>query len=105
MSQTAFIHGFHAVTARLRHQPQAVLEIFVAADRRDVRMRDLLRHAELHSVRVVPVDAGRLEGMAGGGGRHQGIVARVSLQKRPVALDDVLDTLEEPPFLLVLDGV
>ncbi|MDR0439615.1 MAG: 23S rRNA (guanosine(2251)-2'-O)-methyltransferase RlmB [Candidatus Accumulibacter sp.] len=105
MSQTAFIHGFHAVTARLRHQPQAVLEIFVAADRRDVRMRDLLRHAELHSVRVVPVDAGRLEGMAGSGGRHQGIVARVSLQKRPVALDDVLDTLEEPPFLLVLDGV
>jgi 23S rRNA (guanosine2251-2'-O)-methyltransferase len=68
-------------------------------------MRDLLKHAELHSVRIVPVDAGRLEGMAGGGGKHQGIVARISPQKRPVTLDDVLDTLEEPPFLLILDGI
>jgi 23S rRNA (guanosine2251-2'-O)-methyltransferase len=105
MSQTAFIHGFHAVIAKLRHQPQAVLELFVAADRHDARMRDLLKHAELHSVRVLAVDAGRLDGMAGGSSAHQGVVARVSSQKRPVALDDVLDTLEEPPFLLILDGV
>jgi 23S rRNA (guanosine2251-2'-O)-methyltransferase len=105
MSQTAFIHGFHAVIAKLRHQPEAVLEIFVAADRHDARMRDLLKHAELHSVRVLAVDAGRLDGMAGSGRAHQGVVARVSSQKRHVALDDVLDTLEEPPFLLILDGV
>jgi 23S rRNA (guanosine2251-2'-O)-methyltransferase len=105
MSQTAFIHGFHAVIAKLRYQPEAVLEIFVAADRHDARMRDLLKHAGLHSVRVVPVDAGRLDGMAGGDRAHQGVVARVSPQKRPVALDDVLDTLDEPPFLLILDGV
>jgi 23S rRNA (guanosine2251-2'-O)-methyltransferase len=104
MSQTAFIHGFHAVIAKLRHQPQAVLEIFVAADRHDARMRDLLKHAGLHSARVVPVDAGRLDGMAGGN-RHQGVVARVSCETRHVALDDVLDTLEEPAFLLILDGV
>lgn len=105
MSQTSFIHGFHAVIAKLRHQPRAVLEIFVAADRHDARVRDLLKHAELHAVRVVPVDAARLEGMAGGGHRHQGVVARVSSEARHVALDDVLDTLEEPPFLLILDGV
>ncbi|MDR0578767.1 MAG: 23S rRNA (guanosine(2251)-2'-O)-methyltransferase RlmB [Candidatus Accumulibacter sp.] len=105
MSQTSFIHGFHAVIAKLRHQPQAVLEIFVAADRRDARARDLMRHAELHAVRVVPVDADRLEGMAGGGRRHQGVVARVASEARHVTLDDVLDTLEEPPFLLILDGV
>jgi 23S rRNA (guanosine2251-2'-O)-methyltransferase len=104
MSQTAFIHGFHAVIAKLRHQPQAVLEIFVAADRRDARMRDLLKHAESHSVRIVPVDAGRLDGMAGGN-RHQGVAARVSCEARHAALDDVLDTLEEPAFLLILDGV
>ena len=105
MSQTSFIHGFHAVIAKLRHQPQAVLEIFIAADRHDARARDLLKHAELHAVRVVPVDASRLEGMAGGGRRHQGVVARVSSEARHVTLDDVLDTLEEPPFLLILDGV
>jgi 23S rRNA (guanosine2251-2'-O)-methyltransferase len=104
MSQTTFIHGFHAIIAKLRHQPQAILEIFIAADRRDARVRDLLKHAKAQAVRVVPVDANRLEGMAGGG-QHQGVAARVSVESRRVMLDDVLDTLEEPPFLLILDGV
>ncbi|WP_153109374.1 23S rRNA (guanosine(2251)-2'-O)-methyltransferase RlmB [Propionivibrio limicola] len=105
MSNTSFIYGFHAITAKLRHQPEAVVEIFIDADRHDARARDLIRHAELQSVRVMPVDGKRLEGMAGGGRRHQGVVARVTSEKRPVSLDDVLETLEEPPFLLVLDGV
>jgi 23S rRNA (guanosine2251-2'-O)-methyltransferase len=105
MSQTSFIHGFHAIIAKLRHQPQAILEIFIDADRHDARARDLMKHAELQAVRVVPVDAGRLEGMAGGGRRHQGVVARVASESRQVMLDDVLDTLEEPPFLLILDGL
>lgn len=105
MSQISFIHGFHSIIAKLRHQPDAILEIFIDAGRHDARVRDLMRHAELHSVRVVPVDAKRLEGMAGGGMRHQGVVARVSGETRHVTLDDVLDTLEEPAFLLVLDGI
>jgi 23S rRNA (guanosine2251-2'-O)-methyltransferase len=105
MFPTTFLYGLHAVIAKLRHQPQAVLEIYVAADRRDARLRDLLKYAELQAVKVVPVDAARLEGMAGGGSRHQGVVARVSAESRHAMLDDVLDTLEEPPFLLILDGV
>lgn len=32
-------------------------------------------------------------------------VAKVSSESRHVTLDDVLDTLEEPAFLLVLDGI
>jgi 23S rRNA (guanosine2251-2'-O)-methyltransferase len=43
--------------------------------------------------------------MAGGGRRHQGVVARISAEVRHVSLDDVLDTLEEPAFLLILDGI
>jgi len=105
MSRTSFIHGFHAIIAKLRHQPDAILEIFIDAERNDARVRDLIGHAELHSVKLVPVDAKRLEGMAGGGRRHQGVVARVSAETRHVTLDDVLDTLEEPPFLLILDGI
>ncbi len=105
MSQTSFIHGFHAIIAKLRHQPDAIQEIFIDADRHDARMRDLLRHAELQGVKVVAVDGKRLEGMAGGGTRHQGVVARVSGGSRHVTLDDVLDTLEEPAFLLILDGI
>lgn len=105
MSQTSFIYGFHAVIAKLRHQPEAIIEIFIDSGRQDARARDLLRHAEVQDVRVMQVDGKRLEGMAGGGRRHQGVVARVKSAIRQVTLDDVLDTLEEPAFLLVLDGV
>ena len=105
MSQSSFIHGFHAIIAKLRHQPEAILEIFIDAERNDARARDLLRHAELQGVRVMPVDGKRLAGMSGGNMRHQGVVARVSGEMRHVSLDDVLDTLEEPAFLLVLDGI
>ena len=102
---TRLIYGFHAIIAKLRHQPDAILEVFIDAERHDARMRDLMRHAELHAVKVVAVDSKRLEGMAGGGMRHQGVVAKVSSESRHVTLDDVLDTLEEPAFLLVLDGI
>ena len=105
MSQISFIHGFHAIIAKLRHQPDASVEIYIDAERNDARVRDLMRHAELHGARVVAVDAKRLEGMAGGQTRHQGVVAKVSAQTRNIGLDDVLDTLEEPAFLLVLDGI
>ena len=104
-SAATFIHGFHAVIAKLRHQPEAILEIFIDGERRDARMRDLLRHAELHGVRIMSVDGKRLDGMAGGHARHQGVVVRVCSQIRRASLDDVLDTLEEPAFLLVLDGI
>jgi len=105
MSEDArLIHGFHAVTAKLRHDPEGVREIFLAAGRQDGRMRDLIQLAESRGVRLTSLDAARLEGMAGGG-RHQGVVAKVAAQQRFLSLDDVLDGLSEPALLLVLDGV
>ena len=104
MSDTRLIHGFHAVTAKLRQAAADVRELFVAEGRQDGRMRDLLRLAEAAGVRVVMSDAARLDGLSGGH-RHQGVVARVSAQMRHVTLDDVLDGLTEPALLLVLDGI
>jgi 23S rRNA (guanosine2251-2'-O)-methyltransferase len=47
----------------------------------------------------------RLDGMAGNG-RHQGVLARVVDTPIPyLDINDVLESLDEPPFLLVLDGV
>ena len=74
------------------------------SQRRDPRARDLLKLAETHDLRVVPVDGKRLDGMAGNA-RHQGVAARVSTDQRVQHLDDVLDTLTEPALILVLDGV
>jgi 23S rRNA (guanosine2251-2'-O)-methyltransferase len=104
MSDTRLIHGFHAVIAKLRHDPEALEELFVDATRQDARMRDLLRQAGLHGVRVMPLDGKRLDGMAGGG-RHQGVIARVKAQQKYVSVEDVLDVIDEPALLLVLDGI
>jgi 23S rRNA (guanosine2251-2'-O)-methyltransferase len=107
-ADACLIHGFHAVTAKLRHDPAGVREIYLAAGRQDGRMRDLVQLAERHGVRMVAVDAARLDGMAQGG-RHQGVVAKVAAQQRYLTVDDVLDGLrersDEPALLLVLDGV
>lgn len=98
------IYGFHAVTSKLRHDPESVKEIFIDATRQDARARDLLKHAELQGVKIVLADGKRLDGFAAGG-RHQGVVARIEGGRKLAHLDDVLDTLEEPAFLLVLDGI
>lgn len=104
MAETRLIHGFHAVTAKLRHAAEDVKEIYLAEGRQDGRARDLLKAAAAAGVRVIPSDAQRLDGMASGQ-RHQGVVARVSAVQKYVTLDDVLDTLAEPALLLVLDGI
>lgn len=103
-SNTRLIHGFHPIMARLRHDPESVKEIYLDNNRTDRRVKDLLRLAEQADTRVVQVENPRIEGMAPNA-RHQGVVARVDARQKALHLDDVLDTLEEPPFLLVLDGV
>ena len=37
--------------------------------------------------------------------RHQGVVAFIDASRHHVHLEDVLENLNEPPFLLVLDGI
>lgn len=90
--------------ARLRHDPESVKEIYLDNNRQDRRVKDLLRLAEQADARVVTVEQPRIEGMAPNAS-HQGVIARVDARQKALHLDDVLDTLEEPPFLLVLDGI
>ena len=96
--------GFHAVTSRLRQKADTVKEIYVDAERNDARAKDLRKLAERLNVRVIAVDAKRLDGMAGGV-RHQGVVAQAEPLEMPKFIEDVLESIEEPPLLLVLDGV
>lgn len=104
MADLRLIYGFHAVTSRIRQNPDGVMEVYLQAQRHDPRMRDFIKLVEASGVRVIPVDGARLDGMAGGA-RHQGVAARVDAARRVQHLSDVLDTLTEPPLLLVLDGI
>jgi 23S rRNA (guanosine2251-2'-O)-methyltransferase len=103
MKEPRVVFGFHAVLARLRADPKSVLEIFIDETRNDGRMKDLVSAAQRSSVQVHKVPTKRLDGFYGGG-RHQGVVARVDVKKVSDNLDDILETVEKP-LLLVLDGV
>jgi 23S rRNA (guanosine2251-2'-O)-methyltransferase len=98
------IFGFHAVTARLRHDASSVEEIYIDASRHDRRMQELLRAAEAAKVRIIQADDQRLDGMVGTR-RHQGVVAKAGELSLARNLDELLDAIEGPPLLLLLDGV
>ena len=103
MKEPRVVFGFHAVLARLRSDPKSVVEIFLDETRNDARGRDLAAAAERAGVRVMRVPTKRLDGFYGGG-RHQGVVARIEVRKLADDLDELLDSVEKP-LLLVLDGI
>ncbi len=104
MTSAKVLFGFHAVGVRLKTAPQSVIEVVFDASRRDARMRQFLDRAREAGVRLVEADALRVAKLAGSHG-HQGVAARVEAMVAAHSLDDLLDALQEPPLLLVLDGV
>ena len=101
-----YLYGLNAVQAVLEHSPKGVSEIWVDAKRHDKRMAGILALAESAGVTVHSVDKRELETMAPDG-RHQGVVAKAEAPKvySETELDALLDRLDAPPFLLILDGV
>ena len=106
MARLRALHGFHAIAARLRHDASTVKELYVDATRHDARMRTLIARAAETGVRLIPVDARRLDGLSGNAS-HQGVVAMAEEIRVATSLDDLLDDLgpDAVPLLLVLDGI
>lgn len=104
MARSKILYGFHAVTARLRHDAGTVEEVYYDATRRDRRMQDFLRNTKALGVRLIAADAARLDGMAGSD-RHQGVVAKAPEVPLAQSLTELLDVVQGPALLLVLDGV
>ncbi|PSJ18515.1 23S rRNA (guanosine(2251)-2'-O)-methyltransferase RlmB [Nitrosomonas supralitoralis] len=104
MSGTCFIFGFHAVTSRLRQNPNSIKEIFIEATRTDQRTQELIKLAESNKIHVISCNGSKLANMSGND-RHQGIVANIDSVLNYVSIDDILDALTEPARLLVLDGI
>ena len=106
MARLRALHGFHAISARLRHNAASIKELYVDASRHDARIRSLIARASESGIRSIPVDGRRLDGLAGNA-PHQGVVAMAEEVKVATSLDDVLDDLPAGsiPLLLVLDGI
>ncbi|MEY2619965.1 MAG: putative rRNA (guanosine-2-O-)-methyltransferase [Pseudomonadota bacterium] len=104
MSAPKVLFGFHAVGVRLKTAPTSVIEVYFDASRRDARMRQFLERAREAGVRLIEADGARLVKLAGSLG-HQGVAARVQAIEAAKSLDDLLDAVQGPPLILVLDGV
>ena len=104
MADAHIVYGFHAVTSRLRQHAAAIHEIYLDAARNDARVKDLTKLAASRGVRVMSVDALRLDGLTGHG-RHQGVAARVAAAPMKHDLHDIVESVSGDALLLVLDGV
>ena len=100
------LYGFHAVTARLRHAPSSIGQLYVDPSRRDKRMQEFLQRAEQAGVKTTAADASRLTGLAHTE-RHQGVVALAEPLSLALTVHEVLDALPSTaaPLLLVLDSI
>jgi 23S rRNA (guanosine2251-2'-O)-methyltransferase len=98
------IGGLHAVQAALR--AGRVEELWLDVHRRDARIERLLETAREQGVAVHRVPHADLDRLLQGLG-HQGAVARCSTATHwgEGQLESILSGLDQPPFLLVLDGV
>ncbi|MBC3870248.1 23S rRNA (guanosine(2251)-2'-O)-methyltransferase RlmB [Undibacterium oligocarboniphilum] len=102
--KSKMIFGFHAVTSRIRHEASSVDEIYVDAERSDRRMQELLHTAKAAGIRIIQADDQRLSNIVGTR-RHQGVVAKAGELSLARNLDELLDAIEGPPLLLILDGI
>ena len=93
-----------AVTSRIRHEASSVEEIYVDNDRSDRRMQELIHAAKSAGIRIIQTDDQRLSNIVGTR-RHQGVVAKAGELSLARNLDELLDAIEGPPLLLILDGI
>ncbi|MCW8931785.1 MAG: 23S rRNA (guanosine(2251)-2'-O)-methyltransferase RlmB [Gammaproteobacteria bacterium] len=116
------IFGIHAVKSALNYcsdgkqgdkgssnkektASEQISALFVDRGRKDNRITAIVELAKKKSVKVTFVQRKKLDEMTSG--NHQGVVAQsqVPKVKSESFLDDLLQQLDVPPFLLILDGV
>ena len=85
MSQRVLIHGFHAVTARLRHHPESIQVIYLDESRRDRRAKDLIKAAGGRAIALAVGMAGPEDIVLIAGKGHEAVQI---LKDRAAAFDD-----------------
>jgi 23S rRNA (guanosine2251-2'-O)-methyltransferase len=98
--------GVHAVESALRAAPERLTSITVAAECRNPRIRKLQDQAQSRGLPVRTESRSVLD-LRSDGQRHQDIIAEFEAANRfnEKDLPALLEAIDGPPFLLVLDGV
>lgn len=99
------VYGPHSVEVLLRTRASDIAEMWVL-ESAAARVQTLAQNARVAKIKVHTVARAALDEIAQGG-RHQGVIVRLSQPsgvRNENALDELLDRVPEP-FLLILDGV
>ena len=100
------IYGLHSVQALLKSAPQRVIEIYMVQGRNDLRLQKIVSAAQSNGIHCQVVNRNKLDELVGDE-NHQGVVAVCTPGEMydETFLNNLLDNLTEPAFLLILDGV
>jgi 23S rRNA (guanosine2251-2'-O)-methyltransferase len=101
-----FIFGLHAVQALLKSAPQRVIEIYMVQGRNDQKLQKIVNAAQSNGIHCQTVNRNKLDELVADE-NHQGVVAVCTPGETydETWLFNLLDNLNEPAFLLILDGV
>ncbi|KFI23917.1 23S rRNA (guanosine(2251)-2'-O)-methyltransferase RlmB [Nitrosococcus oceani] len=106
LSSSELRYGLHAVRAALEQPALQVMALWLDQARMDQSLQKLAKLAFARGLKAQLVKREELDDLVPGA-RHQGVVARCSVQ--PALTEEglltFLENLEAPPLLLLLDGV
>ncbi|MCS5559110.1 MAG: 23S rRNA (guanosine(2251)-2'-O)-methyltransferase RlmB [Oceanospirillaceae bacterium] len=105
MANIEYVFGIHAVQTKLQRNPERVQEIWFQEGREDRRLNQVRSLADDQGIECQIMPRRELDNKVKG--RHQGVVAACtpSPAKDEHFLTQLLEELNEPAFLLILDGV
>ncbi len=104
--QKLSIFGLHAVESLVQKNPERIKCLYVLQDRTDKKIQAVLELANQQKIKIEYLARSQLDRMTNEA-NHQGLLAVCEPARHysEKDLDELLDNLNEPPFLLILDGV
>ena len=105
MANIEYVFGIHAVQTKLQRNPERVQELWFQEGREDQRLNQVKALADAQGIECQIMPRRELDNKVKG--RHQGVVAGCTPNpaKDEHFLMQLLSELNEPVFLLILDGV
>jgi 23S rRNA (guanosine2251-2'-O)-methyltransferase len=100
-NNVSIVYGIHAVHAMLLQSPHKIRLLSLQETRDDTRLREILQLAHRHKISLEKTSY-----IFNQYPHAQGIIAHCTDSKDlQVSLPELLDSLQSPPLLLILDGI
>lgn len=106
MKAKNFVFGLHAVEALLKKNAGNVSCLYIQQQRNDLRLKNIIRLAQIEGIKTTTLSRDELDNLVSKS-KHQGVIAEAEkvFGYQEHDLEELLDSLQEPPFLLILDEV